>query len=338
MNQRSSSCNKETFQRRKAHFLKKSQCLPNTLPYDNNLTSEAIHLLVALNALPESGWTIVKEDIKKRLNWKRDKFGNAVKNCIKFGYMRVTQNRTEKGKFLPNIYEFDMAPSFLGEDPEKCPDIDCEPEEAFPPSEISPSENDTPYMLDRESSVSCSSSSSLIEDIKEHVLRPVTPLPSESENMQKKNLLLSSLENKNLNAAIRWKLSESQAESFSWLKAQGIDSDDGKLSWWAKTYDLERLMDAFYKAKEAKARSYGRYMTKLLEKCVAVNKTYFSQNLEFATQYKEAHKWNQLEILQNYVKYPEGELYFNMNPMIFIETLMNKHQIAGENEQAICNE
>jgi len=98
----------------KAHFLKKSQIAPNELIYSSTLSDSAVRLLLALHALPES-WTIVQSDIMKRLSWNTKKMTKVIKECVKAGFMRVSQNRSSQGTFCKNSFDFRLFPEFIQE-------------------------------------------------------------------------------------------------------------------------------------------------------------------------------------------------------------------------------
>lgn len=117
---------KNTFTKKPAHFESKSQIAPNSLIYNRNLSDAAIRLILALNAIPDS-WIIVQCDIQQRLGWGREKMQNAIKECVQFGFMKVTQSR-EKGQFSKNNFEFDTSPSYL----EKPTHNEYEPLTGFP--------------------------------------------------------------------------------------------------------------------------------------------------------------------------------------------------------------
>jgi len=127
--------NQSRFVKSKAYFLKKDQIAPNSLIYDIRLSSDALRLLLALNALPET-WQPRQSDIAERLGWNDKRFRKAANLCIEYGYMKKTQVRAEQGKFDYNIFEWDLKPSQSSET--KCPHNDYEPS-AQKPSAVNPS-------------------------------------------------------------------------------------------------------------------------------------------------------------------------------------------------------
>jgi hypothetical protein len=130
-----------------AHFEKKSQIVPNSLIFHKFLSDSSIRLMCALNACPEN-WTIIQCDIQKRLGWGKEKMRSAIKECIKYGYLKVTQSRRahtereengsfKKGQFSYHEFEFDIEGGYSKNDSqilyEECPDIEYEPDGGNPP-------------------------------------------------------------------------------------------------------------------------------------------------------------------------------------------------------------
>lgn len=105
------TCLLPTFKKANAHFLKKYQTHPNAIIYDLNLTSDALRLILALNALPES-WDIRQQDIQERLNFSPERITKSIKCAQDAGYLRVTQKKGEKGRFSRNCFVFDVYPNF----------------------------------------------------------------------------------------------------------------------------------------------------------------------------------------------------------------------------------
>lgn len=118
---------KHTFTKKPAYFESKPQIVPNSLVYNKNLSDSAIRLLLALNALPDK-WVIYQCDIRERLGWGRDKMQSAIKECVQFGFMKVTKTRSEQGRFEPNDIEFELSPVYL----EKPSHNECEPTTGLP--------------------------------------------------------------------------------------------------------------------------------------------------------------------------------------------------------------
>jgi hypothetical protein len=107
---------------------------------------------------------------------------------------------------------------------------------------------------------------------------------------------------KTMDLSKRYKLSEEELERLSWLKYQKINTDDGTLCFWAKTYQLSRLIEVFDEAKRRGARSIGAYMTSLFEKEAVLENVSSKSNKEYAKSFKKEFQWNNLEILEKYAK------------------------------------
>lgn len=133
---------------------------------------------------------------------------------------------------------------------------------------------------------------------------------------------------KNLDVSKRWKLTDYQMEAFEWLKEKGIDAEDPKLAYWAKTYPLQRLIDVFNEATHNGARSLRKYMGKLLDEEKIVHNSRIQANAEFAKDFAAINNWTELKIFKRYIKFPLGsssvDLSLDMDSNTFIFTLMNK--------------
>lgn len=116
---------KATFHPKPAHFEKKSQVCPNSLIFHRNMSDSAIRFILALNGIWMNcrTWVPIKSDLEKRLNWYPKKMSNVIKECVKFGYLKVRQFRGKKGRFAPIEFEFDIEGKYL----EECPHNEYEP-------------------------------------------------------------------------------------------------------------------------------------------------------------------------------------------------------------------
>src|SRR5207247_568904 len=72
--------------------------------------------ILALNGIISCApnWIPLQTDLQKRLGWGQDKMETAIKQCVKFGYLKVRQGR-QKGKFGHNEFDFDIEGSFKNE-------------------------------------------------------------------------------------------------------------------------------------------------------------------------------------------------------------------------------
>lgn len=124
------------------------------------------------------------------------------------------------------------------------------------------------------------------------------------------------------------KYNEEQRAVLEWLKGLNIDTDDATLSWWARNYGLQRLLEVHRSALKRKARSVGAYMNKLLKTQANVPSDRVEENRAFAEEYKAIHSWHELTIFEKYGKVQpfDVEISFDMAPLDFIEYLMSKHE------------
>lgn len=130
--------------------------------------------------------------------------------------------------------------------------------------------------------------------------------------------------------AKKFKLTESQIESFRWLIDQNIDSSESTLSYWSKEYSLERLKDVHIYAKKTRKKSVGALMNSLLMKNAYVENSFSRENKEFAIAYKQEHKWHQLRIEEKYItceiKGVKKEIPLSYSPDAFVDTLVNLYK------------
>ena len=133
---------------------------------------------------------------------------------------------------------------------------------------------------------------------------------------------------KNLDAAKRWRLVDDHIEAFNWLKAKGIDAEDKKLAFWAKTYSLQRLIDVYNESVHNGANSLRKYMGKLLDENKIVLNANIQANSEFAKDFAKMNGWGSLKIWKKYITFQIGnskqEIDLNMEPRLFVERLMQK--------------
>lgn len=110
---------KKAYEKKAAYFEMKNQMIPNALVFHRQMSSNAKLFLMALNAIATCApsWIVHQEDLQERLGWGRDKMRNAVKECIELGYLRVSQNRDEKGNFVRNKFDFNLDGCYLEKKP-----------------------------------------------------------------------------------------------------------------------------------------------------------------------------------------------------------------------------
>lgn len=104
-----------------------------------------------------------------------------------------------------------------------------------------------------------------------------------------------------------FKLTEEQSEIYSWLKDQGLNTGDDTLNYWARKYPSHRLKEVinFGYARRAAGQNIpnlGGWVHKLLMNGLAVVNDECKNNREFAEEFSRAHKWDDLNIYEKYVK------------------------------------
>lgn len=130
--------------------------------------------------------------------------------------------------------------------------------------------------------------------------------------------------------ARRWKMTEAQAESFEWLKSKSIDAPDEKLIYWAKNFTFQRLIDVYNEAIHNKPRSMKNYMAHILDNKKTVHNARIQANLEFAKDFCEIHRWNDVRFFKKYIRFKIGEyseeLPLDMDINQFIMTFTAKFE------------
>ena len=153
---------------------------------------------------------------------------------------------------------------------------------------------------------------------------PQNPVKPKGEE---KTMASFKFNDKTLDIAKRWRLSEENMNSFYWLKDMQIPTDQNTMAYWAKKYSLQRLQDVFYEAKSYKPDYIANYMQKLLKTEAFVLNANAEKNREFAESYKKETKSAKMKICKNYVKIPYKDdyvdIYFNLQPEAFMERFLD---------------
>lgn len=168
-----------------------------------------------------------------------------------------------------------------------------------------------------------------------HVVHTMSKQDNENidkDNVSREKTLPRSKDQKEtLPAKRRWKLTEEQFEHFEYLKREGVDSDEGTLAHWCKTYSFQRIYDVLQSAKSKPRRSIGAYMNKLFKDDIVIENSSIRANLEFAKEYKKCHQWAELKIGKKYVTIDFGtdklEISLNLSPENFMNVMIEKHEI-----------
>lgn len=105
----------------------------------------------------------------------------------------------------------------------------------------------------------------------------------------------------------KFKLTDEQTLIYAWLKNQGINTDDGTLCHWAKTYSPKRIREVveFAKARMNQGQTIlniGGWIHKLLKSGNAVVNDTCMFNQKYAVEYTRARNWSELHIYEKYVK------------------------------------
>jgi hypothetical protein len=107
--------------------------------------------------------------------------------------------------------------------------------------------------------------------------------------------------------AKKFKLTDEQIRIYIWLKEQGINTDDGTLCYWAKTYPSTRLKEVigFANTRIAsgqKILNVGGFIRNLLQNGSAVVNDTCKFNREYALEFTKTKNWSDLKIYEKHVK------------------------------------
>jgi hypothetical protein len=92
------------------NYLKNKQIsVPASLIRDKTLKSDSFRLLCYLTTNSET-WKVYQKYVIQELGWGIDRFQKALKQLVEKRYVIVNKQRTEKGKFSNNSYQFDWYP------------------------------------------------------------------------------------------------------------------------------------------------------------------------------------------------------------------------------------
>lgn len=105
----------------------------------------------------------------------------------------------------------------------------------------------------------------------------------------------------------KFKLTDEQIETYTWLKEQRINTDDRTLCYWSKTYPPARLKDVvgFAHARIAsgqKILNIGGWIHNFLKSRHAVVNDTCKCNRQYAIEFTKAKNWKELKIYEKYVK------------------------------------
>jgi hypothetical protein len=111
----------------------------------------------------------------------------------------------------------------------------------------------------------------------------------------------------NENLVAKFKLSNQQVETYTWLKEQQMNTDDVTLCYWAKKYALKRIKEVveFGRARQKagqEIRNFGGWVNSFLKAGKIVVNDNCQINREFAVKFMKVKKWSKVEIYEKYLK------------------------------------
>jgi hypothetical protein len=133
----------------------------------------------------------------------------------------------------------------------------------------------------------------------------------------------------------KYKLSADQVKTYKWLKEQGINTDDGTLCYWTKTYTEKRLKEVIIYAKARSQaeniKNIGGWIQKILKTSQAVVDENCKRNQKFLNEFQLIKQWSTLKVYEKYIKDPitSDDLSLTMNAEEFrrsLEALYEKSQ------------
>lgn len=329
-----SSIQKETlsskFYPKKAHFESKSQVAPNAIVFSRELTEPAKIFLLALNGIVSctQNWVPIQSDLQKRLGWGQEKMENAIASCVKNGYLKVKQQRREKGKFAPNDFEFCLDGTFKNISnivtSNKCPHSKVSTVGGFPVTGQPLGGN--PYI-----------------PIPSYPLPYIdltlgnAPTPKEKTKRALDKAVPFSHPRKEMGLSKQRKFPrkpEHQA-CFEWLMSLNLTDENGyvdedNMSYLSHKHSRTKLESAYSHLLHKvglgkfKPKCFIAAFTHILNHEHSPIGHYYQCNVEYAKDYKELMGWNSLEIREKYVidsTYHGQDISLNMNPEEFQRTL-----------------
>jgi hypothetical protein len=140
--------------------------------------------------------------------------------------------------------------------------------------------------------------------------------------------------NENINYyAKKYKLTDEQIMTYAWLKEQRLNTDDGTLCFWSKTYPAIRIKEVVEFANARimegqKIENMGGWVQKLLKSKLAVVNDVCRVNRKYAIEFTKAWNWKDLRIYEKYVKdnITGDDLPLTMAIDDFKRSLENLHQ------------
>jgi hypothetical protein len=315
------------FYPKKAHFESKSQIAPNSLIFNRNLSEPAKIFLLALNGIISctQNWVPIQSDIQKRLGWGQDRMENAIASCVKHGFLKVKQQRTEKGKFAPNDFEFCLEGSFINcinnHQSEECPHTPFSTVGGFPVT-VHPS-TDNPY-IPIPSSVP-----------KRDIYIGNAPTPKKQKAMDKDVPLFHPKKELGLSKQRKFPRKPEHQACFEWLMSLNLTDENGYLnednmSFLSHKHPRRKLENAYSHLLHKvglgkfKPRSLIASFTHILNNEHSPVGFNSQANLQYAKDYQEVAGWRSLEIHEKYVEdlnFPGQDISLNMNPEEFQRTL-----------------
>ena len=127
----------------------------------------------------------------------------------------------------------------------------------------------------------------------------------------------------------RWGLTDQQRDTLTFLASVvGLGTKPEVLTWWAKKYSFERIVEVYRYAKEKSKGSLGAYMHKILENGIVINDKNRLENLEMTKLFQEIHGASSIKVTKKYVvvNLPSGstqDIYLNRPPQEFKRCLEN---------------
>jgi len=113
--------------------------------------------------------------------------------------------------------------------------------------------------------------------------------------------------NTNKKLANRFKLTKDQIKIYEWLSKQNINTDEGTLIFWAKTYSSKRLQEVveFANARRnagQEIHNIGGWIYKFLKSNEPVATEEYEMNRNAAQDFCKIRSWQNLKIYEKYIK------------------------------------
>lgn len=250
--------------------------------WDEKLSLEAVGLLARLISRPDD-WRVDIRELQKSCRCGRDKILRILNELQEAGYAFRYQPICAKGKFgnlETLIFETPKTPEEIQK---------MFPQPDFPYTDFQGAvlpRGRPRALLNTNVTKERKNKKDIVCRDPEKTCAPPPDLPPKTPE---KTLPLRTQNSKTMVDSLskRWRLKGIEKDSLKLLLESGINTDEGTMVHWAKTYTPANINSAIIEAKQSNASNLGGYVQTLLKKNIAINHDYVEKNREVATFFSE---------------------------------------------------